>query len=90
MQALSLLTSFAGWYVSVRESRRVRQEYDKILTIVRNSGLLRPLDNDPNPSWEQWVYEEKRRRFYSCILASNPQGHVVFLHARLRFRHVLW
>jgi hypothetical protein len=62
MQALSLLISFAGWYVTVGESRQIRKQYDKVVTMVRNSGLLRPVDNNPNPDWEQWVYEEKRRR----------------------------
>ena len=62
MQAISLLVSLAGWYVTLGESRQVRKQYNKIVNIVRKSGLLRPLDNNPKPDWEQWVYEEKRRR----------------------------
>ena len=62
MQALSLLISFAGWYVTVGESRQIRKQYNTVVTIVRNPRLLRSVDNNPNPDWEQWVYEEKRRR----------------------------
>jgi len=84
MQALCLLISVAGWYVTVGESRQVRKLYNKIVTVIRDSGLHRPIDNNSNPDWEQWVYEEKRRRspHLICVLI---QGNVSLLHARLRF-----
>jgi len=82
MQALGLLASVAGWYVTISEGRQVRKQYDKIVRIVRNSGFLRPVDNNPKPAWEQWVYEEKRRRYHnlgSTILIFK--GNVTPVHA---------
>jgi hypothetical protein len=63
MQALILLCSFAGWYVTIEEGKQVRRDYARVLNIARKSGLLKPLDTTNTPlSWDQWVYEEKRRR----------------------------
>jgi hypothetical protein len=63
MQALILLSSFAGWYVTIDEGKQIRRDYARVLNIARKSGLLKPLDaSNTTLSWEQWVYEEKRRR----------------------------
>jgi hypothetical protein len=64
MQALVLLSSFAGWYVTIDEGKQIRRDYARVLNIARKSGLLKPLDTtNPPLCWEQWVYEEKRRRW---------------------------
>lgn len=50
--------------------RKTRQEYTQLIDLARNSGLFRSLSNtnNPNKTWEEWVYEEKRKRY----LPLNP------------------
>jgi len=47
--------------------RKTRQEYSQLIDLARNSGLFRSLSNadNPNKTWEEWVYEEKRKRYLS-------------------------
>ena len=57
----------------MEECRKTRQEYSKLLDLVRNSGLFRALQTNDNPGkpWEEWVYEEKRKR-YPPTFDHNP------------------
>jgi hypothetical protein len=56
---------FSTFYVGMEECRKQRQEYTQVIDLARNSGLFRSLTNSDNPSktWEEWVYEEKRKRY---------------------------
>jgi hypothetical protein len=75
------------FYVDLDECRRYRQKYTQIIELVRNSGLFSALPDsgkkDPDKSWEEWVYEEKRRRIAFKIYLLDC-GHVLFFGNRPR------
>lgn len=71
IQALYLLSTFCTFYVGMEHCRKTRQEYNQLIDLARNSGLFRALHPTDNPTgtWEEWVYEEKRKRY----LPSKPR-----------------
>jgi hypothetical protein len=64
-QALHLLYCFSTFYVGVEQCRKAREEFNRVIELARKSGLFRALHSTSNPTrtWEEWVYEEKRKRF---------------------------
>jgi len=65
IQAFYLLAVFSTFYVGMDECRKTRREYTQVIDLSRNSGLFRSLNQCDNPpkTWEEWVYEEKRKRY---------------------------
>jgi hypothetical protein len=58
------MSVFSTFYVGMDECRKTRQNYTCITDLARNAGLFRslcPTDNQTK-TWEEWVYEEKRKR----------------------------
>jgi len=64
IQALYLLNSFSTFYVGMEQCRKTRREYTELIDLARKSGLFHALHSTDNPTrtWEEWVYEEKRKR----------------------------
>src|SRR5277367_1726058 len=86
-QTMYLLGCMSTFYVDLDECRKFRKQYAHIIELVRNSGLFSALpnsgENDLDKSWEDWIYEEKRRRIAFKIYLLDC-GHVLFFGNRPR------
>jgi len=82
-----LLGCMFTFYVDLDECRKFRKEYTHIIELARNSGLFSALPNseknDLEKSWEEWIYEEKRRRAAFKLYLLDC-GHVLFFGNRPR------
>jgi hypothetical protein len=65
IQAYYLWAVFSVFYVGMEENRQTRQDYIQLVELVRNSGYFRSISHSENATktWEEWVYEEKRKRY---------------------------
>jgi hypothetical protein len=68
IQAYYLWAVFSIFYVGLDESRKTRHDFDKLVDLARNSGYFRSSSQSENTSksWEEWVHEEKRKRYFSA------------------------